>query len=244
MKVSDRVLNKWQTSISRSGQVAIKLGVLLRAFGYARRGPRVIATICEQLRLQSPPIFIDGFDMSGSLEQCVTLSGVEILRNGTIWMEDGARGSERRFKERYDKQLLRGLSLEIIEREYSPDGTRDSADFLCEDKKGNPVLVEFKVDGGERRSVEQLLRYIYQVSTEGKYADFDDPHGVLITHQADLATRAAMATLDQFGLLEWHLYGFDHNGKLNPLIPVEHIPRRGDPRKNRKSCAVCGSPTR
>ena len=146
------------------------------------------------------------------------------------------KGEEKQFREKYFRELLAKIGLKRARLdgkekravEFSPDGTRDTLDVLCEDKKtGELVAVEFKVRDGERRGVEQLLRYTQQLaSTKGtdpslKHYKDAKIRAVLVTGIADQATSYAIATLDPYRLITWHVYSMNREG-----TKLESVTRR------------------
>jgi len=227
---SAKQVKQWTEGIKKNGGVTIKLRRLLDAFGYARRGSNTMDQIGAALRKQA--LHLDAAVQVKSLDDVVTLRGNAVERIGDIYRDaKGRRGPERQFKVEYGDTLLKKLKVKplrdseqrIVGKEYSPFGTRDAVDYLCTNNDERLVVVEIKIDDGEKRGVEQLLRYLDLVYNDANLEPYRKtyPRAILVTGQGDLATRSALRTLDPLGLIDWYVYGLEGNVLRTKKLDVE-----------------------
>lgn len=198
-------IDKWQRGIHENGLVRIRLRSLLRAFGAQRRGSDTLDRIKDFLlgivseRGEPQPIHLDLGMAELSLDDSVYLRGEPVRRLGPLF-----EGKETEFERRFGAEILKRLGLEMVGREYSPLGTRDRLDLLAHDTKtGEFVVVELKLESGQRRAVEQVLRYIEHIKRDRRT---DAVRGVLITGVADSDTERPMRTLQGTEMISWYLY--------------------------------------
>ena len=208
---TQKLLSAWHVEIERSGTKRIAARRLLGAFGLERRGIAATARIRAWLQHQDPPVFPNGLEFVRSLDDLISLSHVEVTQIGHPVTE------ERILMERFEADIMPHLGLEAPVPKFRPPGSRDQLDFLCRDGYGAAVVVEMKKGDGERRVVEQVLRYIRLVRG---VPGCDNPRGVVITGQADLHTRRALEELEPQYHIEWYVYGVDNQGE----ILVKHVP--------------------
>lgn len=212
-----RQLNSWQDEIDRNGTKRITARLLLRAFGIQRRGRTATARVLQCLREQAPPIHASGLDHVQSLDDAVFLSHVELTQIGR------PAETEKSLVDRFAAEIMPQIGLHKPWPNFCPSGSRDKLDFLCEDEQGRSVVVEIKKEDGERRVVEQVVRYIRLVRQD---AACRDPRGVIITGIADLHTRRVLEELEPQYHIDWYVYGINaSNSILVQKVPVE-APRR------------------
>lgn len=209
---TDRVLTNWHTSIQQSGVARIKLRTLLGYFGLKKRGSNTNARIEAWLNQQQ--IYSRGLN-TPSLDDSVRLTWDRIVSIGDIVAR------EKDLQDRFESDIMRKLKLKNPEMEYPPLGTRDRIDFLCRDNKGRSVVVELKREAGEKRAVEQVLRYLGHLEKETGHKD---PWGILITGCADPDTRRALEGLKNDSPIEWWIYGI-----VEGEIKLKRIMRRSTP---------------
>lgn len=192
---SERTLLAWRASIDKQGVARIKLRTLLKQFGLLKRGTNTEIQVEDWLVQHH--LFPRGFGEKG-LDGSVQLTSQPIETIGALYT------LEKDLEKRFPNELAGKLKLKDPQGEYSPRGTRDRMDFLCLDHEGRAVVVELKCDAGDKRAVEQVLRYIGQLKHEGGHKA---PRGVLITGCADPDTRRALEGLDQDSHIDWWIYG-------------------------------------
>jgi len=72
--------------------------------------------------------------------------------------------------ERFEADIAAQLDLLApMVRDFSPHGCRDELDWLCQDAHRCVVVVELKLGGGDKRGVEQVLRYMRQIRADSRY---------------------------------------------------------------------------
>ncbi len=208
---SQKTVESWNTEIAKSGIKRLKARVLLKAFGAERRG----SAILERMRSwsQTNGLHLNGLDYATSLDDVVSLSRQPIRRIGRL-VE-----LESELTTRFEGEMAPKLGLDVIRKEYSPPETQDRFDFLCRDTVGRHVIVEIKRGDGERRAVEQVLRYIRVFRGDPSHKP-QDPRGLIITGEADLATRRALQELEPGCKIDWWLYGLreDDTIALEPEV--------------------------
>lgn len=197
---SERVVNGWLDSIKEHGVARIKLRTLLRQFGVKRRGTRVTEFVLKSLGQHG--LFARGFESIDSLDHQVRLYDHDIRQIGQL------ADSERSLQKEYGKRIVRKLGLTFVAKEHSPKRTRDRFDFLCRDRQGRAIVVELKRDEGDKRGVEQLMRYIGLLKAEGEKA----PRGVLVTGCSDPHTRRALEGREADEHIDWYIYGLTKAG--------------------------------
>lgn len=198
---TERVISEWKAAMHKSGRKSISVRALIKHFGLERRSAASSTKIEAWLRENG---FYVGDLMSPDLDASVELTPEPVRRIGELC------ASERELEAMFETQIMPKLGLELVKREYSPNGTRDRLDFLCRDKDGRSVAVELKVETGDRRAVEQLLRYIGFLKAEGGHKH---PRGVLITGREDVLTRRALEGREKDNHIRWWIYGVV-NGKI------------------------------
>src|SRR5690606_33045056 len=152
---------------------------LLKLFGAQRRGEAMRRRIDDYLANVTDhegilrPLFVD-WTTGLSLDKPVRLTREKTHRIGELW-----EGNEVELRKKYRDQIASLLDLTAIVAAYSPRGTRDRLDFLASDRKtGGHVVVELKVECGQKRAVEQIERYVDFIRKEKQS---DEVRGVLIT---------------------------------------------------------------
>lgn len=188
-------LQKWHAAIENGGRAKVKARSLLAQFGYSRRGSMATQRIEAWLREQG--IYVQDLPIVG-IDEAVTLTHEKIERIGEL------EEKEKHLEARFVAEIMPRLGLTAPKGEYSPKGTRDRLDFLCRDKEGRSVVVELKVGSGDKRAVEQVMRYIGQLKREGTH---ESPRGILITGYADAETRRALEGREKDAHIEWYIYG-------------------------------------
>lgn len=188
-------LQTWHAVIANGGRTRVKARTLLAQFGYSRRGKTATAAIERWLRERG--IYLQDLPVVG-IDESVTLTHDKVDRIGEL-VE-----LEKDLEARFIDDVMPLLGLTRPEKEYSPKGTRDRLDFLCKDEAGRSVVVELKKGSGDKRAVEQVMRYIGQLKREGTHKN---PRGILITGYADSETRRALEGREQDSHIEWYIYG-------------------------------------
>lgn len=94
-----------------------------------------------------------------------------------------------------------GLSL--VGKEYPISGAGKS-DLLCQDKRGNYVVIEMKKDRESDKVVGQILRYIGGLKKEGKRA-----RGIIIVNEPDDKLDFAIEAVKDFVKLKYYKVKFD-----------------------------------
>ncbi len=245
----------WQKSLNKSGSRNIKIRRLLKAYGVSKRGTKIIQDIQNHLKQQRPRIYARELDDTTiPLDTSIVLTLKDTGLGGRSYpaalrhkkRSDGkdsvtlTKGEEGEFKARYLAALLKELGLKkarligkgVSAVEFSPRGTRDKLDVVCEDRVSHDlVALEFKVRDGDRRGVEQLLRYAKQLSVtkanDPRLDHYKDAkvRGVLVTGIADQPTREAIATLDPYELVHWYTYSMKRSPIRLDSVKARHTKR-------------------
>jgi hypothetical protein len=192
---TQRVLDGWRETIAVCGCARLKLRTLIRNFGFERRGKRMVLEV-EQW-LEQHGIYVMDLAIA-DLDEPVILTAEHVLKVGELVEY------ERDIEARFEHEMMAHLGLSNPQKEYRPRGTRDRIDVLCRDADGRSVAVELKRGAGQKRAVEQLLRYIGQLKFAGGH---HDPRGILITGYADADTRRALQGRDRDEHIRWFVYG-------------------------------------
>lgn len=209
-----RQLSSWQEEIARNGTKRITARLLLRTFGIQRRGPLATTRVVQWLQQQTPAVYATGLEHVQSLDDAVFLSHIELTQIGR------PAETERSLVERFEVDIMPQLGLLKPQPKFRPPGSRDELDFLCEDKQGRSVVVEIKKEDGERRVVEQVVRYIRLVR---QVPACREPRGVIVTGIADLHTRRVLEELEPQYHIDWFVYGIDARNSIR----VQQVPVRG-----------------
>ncbi|MBI5569889.1 MAG: DUF91 domain-containing protein [Desulfomonile tiedjei] len=191
-------ISSWHKEIEKSGIKRLKARILLKSFGYERRGKAAISSILEWMAGQDPPIYVYGLEHARWIDDPVGLSYVEQQQIGSLAKK------EKDLMDRFEADIMPILRLRTPDRHYSPPGCRDKLDFLCKDTRGRAVVVEIKKGSGEKRVVEQVLQYIRLVRNDPSHKD---PRGIIITGFADFPTRHALEELEPDYHIDWFIYG-------------------------------------
>lgn len=198
-------LESWQDEIKRNGTKRLSARHLLRAFGIQRRSSQSNLRVISWLKEQDPPVYTNDLEFLKSLDETIFLTHIKLNRIGHF------AESEKFLMDRFEFEIMPQLKLINPLKHFRPDGSRDALDFLCEDMQGNAVVVELKKKDGEKRVVEQVLRYIRQVRANLRYKN---PRGIIVTGCEDLHTRRALEELEPSYKIDWYIYGLDPIGKI------------------------------
>lgn len=95
----------------------------------------------------------------------------------------------------------KGLSL--VQKEYHISGA-GTADLLCQDKKGNYVVIETKKGRESDQVVGQILRYIGGLKKEGKKT-----RGIIIVNEPDEKLNFAIEAVKDFIKLKYYRVRFE-----------------------------------
>lgn len=246
-----KTMRDWQKGLKKNGARNIKIRRLLKDFGVSRRTEEAIREIRDHLESQEPKIYAPRLgELSLGLDTSIQLSledsgqgeqtfSALMRRKRRKYGKDAVastQSGEQHFMDNYLTKLLKLLKLEpaVLKgggdreqsaREFSPKGTRDKLDVICvEPKTGDLVALEFKVHGGDRRGVEQLLRYTRQLADtkakDPRLSNYKNAkiRGVLVTGVADQATREAVSTLDPYEIVHWHTYTMGKSRGLSSVV--------------------------
>ena len=97
--------------------------------------------------------------------------------------------------------IEKGLCL--VQKEYHITGA-GTADLLCQDKKGNYVIIETKKGRESDMVVGQILRYIGGLKKEGKRT-----RGIIIVNQPDEKLNFAIEAVKDFIKLKYYMVKFE-----------------------------------
>jgi hypothetical protein len=247
---SASTIKSWQDSLAKNGSRSITIEKLIGYYNVGRRGTRVVEQILTHLKELEPPIYAPELaDTTLPLAKVIKLCRLDpgpggktyatALRHERRGDEDknSSRAAEQKFKKDHLDELLDHLGLREARllnasaREFSPHGTRDRLDVLCEGENGDLVALEIKLQDGERRGVEQLLRYTQQLANSKS----DDPRleryrtaavrTILVTGVRDQATFEAIATLDPYEIVDWYRYAMDKTSRVLEGVEKCEVPR-------------------
>jgi hypothetical protein len=202
---STKQLKAWQTEIAHNGRKRITARALLKEFGFQRRGPAAIESVIKWLGVQDPSLYVYGLKYVRSLDESVFLSNVDEMQIGRLVER------EQELMDRFQAEIMPQLDLQRPQMGFQPEGSRDKLDFLCKDKNGRSVVVEMKRADGERRVVEQVVRYIRLIRDIDGYSD---PHGLILTGYADMHTRRVLEELEPEYHIDWFIYGLDFDNSI------------------------------
>ena len=202
---SETVLKTWRDDIKRNGVKRMRVRALLKLFGAERRG----AAICQRIEAwgQQHGLHLNGFAHAESVDDVVSISDEEIVRVGNLVEHESD------LMKRFEAEIAPQLDLlPPMEKGFEPQGCRDKLDFLCQDAKRHLVVVELKLAGGEKRGVEQVLRYMRFIRKDSRHPG-RQIRGILVTGEGDLATRRALEELAAGDRIDWWIYGV-HEGQI------------------------------
>jgi hypothetical protein len=105
-----------------------------------------------------------------------------------------------------EKELYKKLNIETVDRQYSPNKTRDRLDFKGIGKNESVVL-ELKNRGGGKSAVEQVLRYSGLLKSENPDKKI---RKILVTGIQNYETALAIKGMksDERDNFEWYLYKY------------------------------------
>jgi hypothetical protein len=135
-------------------------------------------------------------------------------------------GSESVFEARHIDEIAEKLNLTIYstpERpmagcQFSPDGSNDKLDCLCEDPEGFKVVLELKTQSGQG-GLEQVVRYMALIE---RHFETEEVRGVLVSGIAPPTTVEAYKLLKRHGLdLRWYVYTYDDKNSL--IVDLKYI---------------------
>ncbi|MCD1119132.1 endonuclease NucS domain-containing protein [Chryseobacterium turcicum] len=201
-------LNK---EIVKNGSKSIKVKTLVKNFGYSKRSIQNIMKINDELK--SRGLFAQPeYSMDLKFESILRISSYPVKQLGDLF------SSEKQLEDFFDtKKLYKKLDIKSVERQYSPNGSKDRLDFRGITEEGEVVVLELKNFGGGKSAVEQVLRYTGLLKLENSKSKI---RTVLVTGIQNYETTLAIngMTKTQRKSFEWYLYKFDKSSNKLDLI--------------------------
>ena len=201
-------LNK---EIVKNGCKSIKIKTLVNNFGFTKRSVQNVTKINDELRLRG--LFAQPqYSIDLKFESAVRISSFPVKQLGDLF------SSEKELEDFFEaKKLYNKLDIKSVERQYSPNGSKDRLDFKGETESGEVVVLELKNFGGGKSAVEQVLRYTGLLKRENSKLKI---RTVLVTGIQNYETTLAIngMTKMQRKSFEWYLYKFDKSSKKLELL--------------------------
>lgn len=201
-------LNK---EIVKNGSKSIKVKTLVKNFGYSKRSIQNIMKINDELK--SRGLFAQPeYSMDLKFESILRISSYPVKQLGDLF------SSEKQLEDFFDtKKLYKKLDIKSVERQYSPNGSKDRLDFRGITEEGEVVVLELKNFGAGKSAVEQVLRYTGLLKLENSKSKI---RTVLVTGIQNYETTLAIngMTKTQRKSFEWYLYKFDKSSNKLDLI--------------------------
>jgi hypothetical protein len=206
-ELADCFLHSIQSEIAKSGYRSIRVSTLMKRLGIAKRSDKSVAILREQLRIHGL-YALPEFSMSLSLNEVIRIYNFPVTQKGELFR------SERELETFVDQhRLYEKLGISHVDRQYSPNGTKDRLDFLGAVKTEGSnevelIVLELKNGGGGKSAVEQVLRYSGLLKFE-----FGDKkiRKILVTGIQNYETALAIAGMkqDERDNFEWYLYDYN-----------------------------------
>lgn len=191
-------------SIDKNGSRTIKISKIFEVFGYSKRSEKNIKEIMYFLRQENLFVFPE-FTLTGDFHENVRLSKFPIICKGKIFP------SEKELEDFvYNKGAYKKLKINEVEKQFSPNGTKDRLDFKGIDENNYETVIELKNEGGGKSAVEQVLRYAGQLKQQFPNKEI---RKILITGILNYETATAIHGMnkEEKSSFEWYLYKYDGN---------------------------------
>tara|TARA_B100002049_G_scaffold63320_1_gene45667 strand:+ start:1865 stop:2632 length:768 start_codon:yes stop_codon:yes gene_type:complete len=199
-ELSDKFFQSIIAEIERNGSRTIRVTTMMKKLGIGKRSDNSVNFFRRELKehgLYSLPIFSKELP----LNSLVKLYSFPVKQLGDLFKK------EVELENYIDtKELYKQLEIETVDRQYSPNKTRDRLDFkgISENES---VVLELKNRGGGKSAVEQVLRYSGLLKAE-------DPNQkirkILVTGIQNYETALAIKGMksDERDNFEWYLYKY------------------------------------
>jgi len=211
-KSDSKKISNYKLSIKRSGSRSIKLSKLLQDFGYKKIGSKNLIQIEENLKAHNLYCF-PSITSNIKRESRVKIYNYPVRSLGDLFER------EKDLEDYIDKnKAYKKLNIQSVKRQASPEGTKDKIDFLGFEKNGKEVVVELKHYGGDKRAIEQVLRYAGILKKNRK----TEIRKILITGVVELSISEAIYGMEEKDkkYFEWYVYNWD---KCKDNIKFERI---------------------
>tara|TARA_R100000935_G_scaffold18989_1_gene36606 strand:+ start:885 stop:1655 length:771 start_codon:yes stop_codon:yes gene_type:complete len=186
--------------VEKNGSRTIKVTTLMKKLLIGKRTDNSVKRFRKELKiygLYSLPIFSKELP----LNSLIKLYSFPVLQLGEL------------FKKEIDlenyieqKELYRKLNIETVDRQYSPNKTRDRLDFKGT-AENESIVLELKNEGGGKSAVEQVLRYSGLLKGEDPDTKI---RKILVTGIQNYETALAIKGMksDERDNFEWYLYKY------------------------------------
>ena len=199
-ELSHKFFKSIQSEIEKNGSRTIRVTTMMKKLGIGKRTENNVKRFKRELKeqgLYSLPIFSKELPLNSLLK----LYSFPVLQLGEL------------FKKEIDlenyiekKELFKKLNIETVDRQYSPNKTRDRLDFKGTGEN-ETVVLELKNEGGGKSAVEQVLRYSGLL--KGEYPN-SKIRKILVTGIQNYETALAIKGMknDERDNFEWYLYKY------------------------------------
>jgi hypothetical protein len=199
-ELSEKFFKSILSEIEKNGSRTIRVTTMMKKLGIGKRTDNSVKQFRSELKehgLYSLPIFSKELPLNGLLK----LYSFPLLQLGELFKK------ERELENYIEKnELYKKLNIETVDRQYSPNKTRDRLDFKGTGKN-EVVVLELKNEGGGKSAVEQVLRYSGLL--KGEYPD-SKIRKILVTGVQNYETALAIKGMksDERDNFEWYLYKY------------------------------------
>lgn len=219
-----QTLEQLKQDIISNGYRSMKVSALFRLFNYQKRSSTNVDKVLG--RLEKDGLFISKVALGkAKWDERIRIYKFPVVQSKDIFKDENT--FETAFAE---NQWYKKLNLQIntdpqspgqrSDRQFSPDGTKDRLDFRAIDNYGNNVVLELKNKGGEKRLIEQVLRYRTDLMHHFKT---DKVNCIIITGERCLHTAKAFRALPSHEkkVITWYVY--EWNKDLPDKIDFEEV---------------------
>jgi hypothetical protein len=198
--LADKFFKSILSEIEKNGSRTIRVTTMMKKLGIGKRTDNSVKRFRMELKehgLYSLPVFSKELP----LNSLIKLYSFPVLQLGDLFKKEIEL-------ENYidEKELYKELNIETVDRQYSPNKTRDRLDFKGI-SQNESVVLELKNRGGGKSAVEQVLRYSGLLKSENPNQKI---RKILVTGVQNYETALAIKGMksDERDNFEWYLYKY------------------------------------
>lgn len=145
-----KIIEKYKLSIKTNGYRSIKLSRLLQDFGYKKIGSKNLMKIENILKTNNLFCFPS---ITSNIERGENLK----MYNYPVRSLGDLFEKEKKLEDYiHQKKAYKQLNVQRVDRQKSPEGTKDRLDFLGYEKNDKKVVIELKHRGVNKKAIEQI----------------------------------------------------------------------------------------
>lgn len=199
-ELTKEFFNALHKEVEKNGYRSIKISTIMKKTGIGKRTNTTVEKLLENFKKEG--LFTQPkFSKDLPLKEVIKIYSFPVLQLGELFEK------EKQLEDYIDqKELYRELNIDTVERQFTPNHSRDRLDFKGENKN-EIVVLELKNRGGGKSAVEQVLRYAELLKMQ--YPD-TKIRKILVTGIQNYETALVVKGMkkEEYDNFEWYLYKY------------------------------------